>query len=88
MPVLLDSPHTLPMRSDATVRKRKSKKEEVLELIQSGSINIVSSITMPNGNVVHIADNAYASKTPEELEAIKRNFYETCWHVLKNNHKE
>ena len=87
MPVLVEFAHTLPMRSDVRMKK-KSKKQEILDLIQSGSINIVSSITMPNGNVVHIADNAYASKTPEQIEATKRSFYETCWQVLKNNHSK
>lgn len=84
MPVLVESLHTLPNGRDVAMSRRKSKKQEVLDLI-NGGLNIVSTIPMPNGNVVYVADNCYANKTPEELEAIKRNFYNVCWQVIKNN---
>lgn len=84
MPVLIESPHILPNGRDAAMNKRKSKKQEVLDLM-NGGLNIVATIPMPNGNVVYVADNFYANKTPEELEAIKKNFYNVCWRVIQNN---
>jgi hypothetical protein len=79
MPVPKPQQHTLPIGGAAVVRR--PVKSQALPVP-----NIVKTYQFGN-STVHIADNAYRDKTPEEIEKVLEDYHAAGWRIIESLEK-